>query len=157
MTTARTKAPPASSATDAAEIPWYELINDAPEPPEDAMQQEDTILEVMSILKARYENVPGALWLSQSNVIYDSDVPGLGRRSRRRCRARTEDRCKNHQAQSSQLPHRRMGSATRIRAWKWRPRARRIETWARSARYTRGWARKSTGGWTGMANTTASR
>ena len=76
MTTARTKAPPASSATDAAEIPWYELINDAPEPPEDAMQQEDTILEVMSILKARYENVPGALWLSQSNVIYDSDVPG---------------------------------------------------------------------------------
>ena len=76
MTTARTTAPPASSATDAAEIPWYELINDAPEPPEDAMQQEDTILEVMSILKARYENVPGALWLSQSNVIYDSDVPG---------------------------------------------------------------------------------
>ena len=76
MTTAKTKAPPPSSTTDAAEIPWYELINDAPEPPEDAMQQEDTILEVMSVLKARYENVPGALWFSQSNVIYDSDVPG---------------------------------------------------------------------------------
>ena len=76
MTTARTKAPPASSATDAAEIPWYELINDAPEPPEDAMQQDDTILEVMPILKARYENVPGALWFSQINVIYDSDTPG---------------------------------------------------------------------------------
>ena len=74
MTTPRIEAP---SATDAAdERPWYELINDAPEPPEDAMQQVDTILEVMSILKARYENVPGALWFSQSNVIYDSDIPG---------------------------------------------------------------------------------
>ena len=61
---------------DADEVPWYELINDAPEPPEDAMQQVDTILVVMSILKARYENVPGALWFSQSNVIYDSDIPG---------------------------------------------------------------------------------
>ena len=77
MTTARTKAPPAPSALDAVEeIPWYDLIPDAPEPPEDAMQQVDTILEVMSILKARYENVPGALWFSQSNVIYNSDIPG---------------------------------------------------------------------------------
>ena len=77
MTTARTKSPPTSPATDAVEeLPWYELINDAPEPPEDAMQQDDTILEVMSILKARYEHVPGALWFSQSNVIYDSDTPG---------------------------------------------------------------------------------
>ena len=76
MTTPRIEAPSASSATDAAEIPWYELISDVPKPPEDAMQQVDTILEVMSILKARYENVPGALWFSQSNVIYDSDIPG---------------------------------------------------------------------------------
>ena len=75
MTTAGMKEPPVSSATDADETPWYDLIDD-PEPPEDGMQQEDTILEVMSILKARYENVPGALWISQSNVIYDSDTPG---------------------------------------------------------------------------------
>ena len=77
MTSARTKttANPASPPT-AGETPWYEFINDAPEPPEDAMQQEDTILDVMSVLKARYENVPGALWCSQSNVIYDSYTPG---------------------------------------------------------------------------------
>ena len=76
MTTPRTKAPPASSATDAAEIPWYELINDAPEPPEDAMQQADIILYIMSILMARYKNVPDALVSEQTNVIYDSAVPG---------------------------------------------------------------------------------
>ena len=77
MTSARTKttANPASPPA-AGETPWYEFINDAPEPPEDAMQQEDTILDVMSVLKARYENVPGALWCSQSNVIYDSYTPG---------------------------------------------------------------------------------
>ena len=77
MTTARTKAPPAPLADDAVdEIPWYELINDAPEPPEDAMQQADIILYIMSILLARYKNVPGALVSEQTNVIYDSDVPG---------------------------------------------------------------------------------
>ena len=67
---------PAQPTAAVEETPWYELINDAPEPPEDAMQQEDTILDVMSVLKARYENVPGALWCSQSNVIYDSYTPG---------------------------------------------------------------------------------
>ena len=77
MTTARTKVPPASHATDAAdEIPWYDLIPEVPEPPEDAMQQEETILVVMSILQARYDNIPGALSFSQSNLIYDSAVPG---------------------------------------------------------------------------------
>ena len=77
MTTARTKAPPAPLADDAVEeIPWYELINDAPEPPEDAMQQADIILYIMSILLARYKNVPGVLVSEQTNVIYDSDVPG---------------------------------------------------------------------------------
>ncbi len=73
MTTPTTKMSPLS---DAAETPWYELINDAPEPPEDAMQQADTILYVMSILKARYENDPTTLWSNQTNIIYDSDVPG---------------------------------------------------------------------------------
>ena len=76
MTTAGSNSPPSPSATATVEIPWYELINDAPEPPEDAMQQADTILYVMSILKARYENDSNVLWSSQSNVIYDSDTPG---------------------------------------------------------------------------------
>ena len=73
MTTPTTKASP---LPDAVEAPWYELINDAPEPPEDAMQQADTILYVMSILKARYGNDPNVLWSNQTNVIYDSDTPG---------------------------------------------------------------------------------
>ena len=77
MTTVRTTVTqPDAAPTDAAEKPWYELINDAPEPPEDAMQQADTILYVMAILKARYENDPTALWSNQTNVIYDSDTPG---------------------------------------------------------------------------------
>ena len=76
MTTAGSKSPPTASATAAVDTPWYELINDAPEPPEDAMQQADTILYVMSILKARYENDPTTLWSNQTNVIYDSAVPG---------------------------------------------------------------------------------
>ena len=75
MTTAGSKAPLLSSAT-VAETPWYELINDAPEPPEDAMQQASTIHYVMTILKARYENDPNTLWSNQTNVIYDSDIPG---------------------------------------------------------------------------------
>lgn len=77
MTTARTTAPQSADATtDAAETPWYELINDAPEPPEDAMQQASTIHYVMTILKARYENDPTVLWSNQTNVIYDSETPG---------------------------------------------------------------------------------
>ena len=75
MTTARSKAPPLSLAT-AAETPWYELINDAPEPPEDAMQQANTILIIMSILLARYKNDRTVLVSEQTNVIYDSAVPG---------------------------------------------------------------------------------
>ena len=73
MTTAGSKSPSMSSAVDTH---WYELINDAPEPPEDAMQQASTIHYVMAILKARYENDPTTLWSNQTNVIYDSDVPG---------------------------------------------------------------------------------
>ena len=75
MTTTGAESAPRPTAA-AGETPWYELISEVPEPPEDAMQQEDTILDVMSILKARYENVPGALWCSQSNIIYDSQTPG---------------------------------------------------------------------------------
>ncbi|MCY3543585.1 MAG: Uma2 family endonuclease [Chloroflexi bacterium] len=61
---------------DAGEVPWYELINDAPEPPEDAMQQASTILYVMSILWGRYEDDRAVLVSEQTNVIYDSAVPG---------------------------------------------------------------------------------
>ena len=75
MTTTGAESAPRHTAA-AGETPWYDLISDVPEPPEDAMQQEDTRLDVMSILKARYENGPGALWCSQSNIIYDSQTPG---------------------------------------------------------------------------------
>ncbi|MXY46082.1 MAG: Uma2 family endonuclease [Chloroflexi bacterium] len=77
MTTARTKAPSAPLADDVVEeVPWYELINDSPEPPEDAMQQASIIHYVMAILRARYKNDPTTLWSNQTNVIYDSEVPG---------------------------------------------------------------------------------
>ena len=75
MTTTGAESAPQPTAA-AGETPWYELISEVPEPPEDAMQQDDTILDVMSILKARFENVPGAFWCSQTNIIYDSDTPG---------------------------------------------------------------------------------
>ena len=75
MTTARSKSR-ALSSTAAADMPWYELIDDAPEPPEDAMQQAGTILYVMSILMARYKNDRMVLVSEQTNVIYDSAVPG---------------------------------------------------------------------------------
>ena len=71
MTTANQKASPTSSV----DTPWYDLIGD-PEPPEDGMQQEETILDLMSILKARYERDPTVLYSNQTNVIYDSNVPG---------------------------------------------------------------------------------
>ncbi len=76
MTTAGSKSPLSSPAAAAVDTPWYELINDAPEPPEDSMQQASTLHYVMTILRARYENDPTVLWSNQSNVIYDSDTPG---------------------------------------------------------------------------------
>lgn len=75
-TTGAHNAPATAVQSSDAQPPWYELISDAPEPPDDAMQQDDTILEVMSVLKARYQKVPDALWCSQINVIYDSNIPG---------------------------------------------------------------------------------
>ena len=71
MTTANQKASP----TYSVDTPWYDLIGD-PEPPEDGMQQEATILDLMSILKARYESDPTVLYSNQTNVIYDSNTPG---------------------------------------------------------------------------------
>ena len=71
MTAARGKASPGS----AVEIPWYELIDD-PEPPEDAMQQDDTIHDVMSILRARYEGDASVLCSDETDIIYDVNTPG---------------------------------------------------------------------------------
>ena len=73
MTTAKTRA---AAADAAVETPWYELLNDAPEPPEDSMQQADVILYIMSILLARYRDDRSVLVSRRTNVIYDSDVPG---------------------------------------------------------------------------------
>ena len=75
MTTTGAKAE-AQPITATEETPWYELINDAPEPPEDAMQQVSTIHSVFSVLAARYEDDPTTLVSNQSNLIYDSAVPG---------------------------------------------------------------------------------
>ncbi len=71
MTTPNHGMSPASTV----EIPWYDLIGD-PEPPEDGLQQEETILNLMSILKVRYEGDPTVLCVNQTFVIYDSNVPG---------------------------------------------------------------------------------
>ena len=73
MTTRHTKAASATAAID--ETPWYDLIDD-PEPPEDAMQQVDTILYVMSILQARYGSDPNTLWSRRTNIVYDSAIRG---------------------------------------------------------------------------------
>ncbi len=70
MTSANPQTPPA-----AVEKPWYDLIGD-PVPPEDAMQQAITIRNVMPILHARYGNDPTVLVSEQTNVIYDSAMPG---------------------------------------------------------------------------------
>ena len=71
MTTFNQRALPAS----AVETPWYDLIGD-PEPPEDGMQQEETILTSCLFLRARYEDDPTVLYANQTFVIYNSNVPG---------------------------------------------------------------------------------
>ena len=77
MTTARTKSPPAPPKTHADEIPWYDLIPEVPEPPDDGMQQDDVITLVKAILMARFADDPSALIFGPSvNLIYDSAVPG---------------------------------------------------------------------------------
>ena len=77
MTTARTKAPLAPLADDAVEeIPWYDLIPEVPDPPEDGMQQADIILRTMSTIWRRYRNDRSVLVSNRTNIIYDSEVPG---------------------------------------------------------------------------------
>ena len=77
MTTPRTKAPPASYVADANGIPWYDLIPEVPEPPEDGMQQDDVITLIKAILMARFADDPSVLVFGPSvNLIYDSATPG---------------------------------------------------------------------------------
>ena len=57
------------------ETPWYDLIDD-PVPPEDAMQQDDTLYYIMSGIRARYENDPTVLVSDETNLVYDSARPG---------------------------------------------------------------------------------
>ena len=77
MTTARTKVTTAPSATDAAEVPWYELIDEVPEPPEDGLVEDAVITLIKAILVARYASDPTTLVLGPATfLIYDSDTPG---------------------------------------------------------------------------------
>ncbi len=62
---------------DNPEIPWYDLIPEVPEPPEDGMQQDPLINYVSAILRTRYWHDPSVLIAGpQANLIYDSAVPG---------------------------------------------------------------------------------
>ncbi len=77
MTTRGIEARPASSATDADEIPWYDLINEVPEPPEDGLVEDAVITLIKAILVARYADDPTTLVLGPTTfLIYDSAVPG---------------------------------------------------------------------------------
>lgn len=79
MTTTGARNAPAITApsSDAGEIPWYDLIPEVPEPPEDGMQQDDVITLVKAILMALFADNPSALVFGPSvNLIYDSAVPG---------------------------------------------------------------------------------
>ena len=70
MTTASGKtSPPAAAETR----PWYDLIDD-PAPPEDAMQQDDTIMMIKSILWTRYASDPSILVAGPTNIVYDSNI-----------------------------------------------------------------------------------
>ncbi len=62
---------------DEPEIPWYDLIPEVPEPPEDGMQQEPLIHYVSVILRTRYWHDPSVLVAGpQTQVVYNSAVPG---------------------------------------------------------------------------------
>ena len=92
-------------STDADERPWYDLIDEVPEPPEDGMQQDDTITAVKSILSARYANDPSAL---VAGAVHQCHIrlaqARLIRRARLLCRVRRGHQ--EHKARPTQLPHR---------------------------------------------------
>ena len=65
----------ASAASTSVETPWYDLIDD-PVPPEDAMQQDDTLYYTWSGIRARYEDDPTVLVSDETNLITNSARPG---------------------------------------------------------------------------------
>ncbi len=67
----------AVAEADVDEVPWYDLIDDVPEPPEDGMQQYDTIIYILAILGARYAGEPNILVAGSAVfIVYDSATPG---------------------------------------------------------------------------------
>ena len=67
----------AVAVADVDEVPWYDLIDDVPEPPEDGMQQYDTIIYILAILGARYAGEPNILVAGSAVfIVYDSATPG---------------------------------------------------------------------------------
>ena len=74
MTTIRADA---TAVADADQVPWYDLIDEIPEPLEDGMQQDDTILRIMSVIWAMYADDPYTLVVGQATqLVYDSARPG---------------------------------------------------------------------------------
>ncbi len=67
----------AVAVAEAEQVPWYDLIDDVPEPPEDGMQQYDTIIYILAILGARYADDPNVLVAGSAVfIVYDSATPG---------------------------------------------------------------------------------
>ncbi len=74
MTSMRSEA---SAVVEAGQVPWYDLIDEIPEPLEDGMQQDDTILRILSIIWAMYADDPYTLVVGQATqLVYDSARPG---------------------------------------------------------------------------------
>ena len=62
---------------EVGEVPWYDLIDDVPEPPEDGMQQHDTIMYILAVIAARYAGEPNVLVAGNAVfIVYDSAAPG---------------------------------------------------------------------------------
>lgn len=67
----------AAAVAEADQVPWYDLIDEIPEPLEDGMQQDDTILRILSIIWAIYADDPYTLVVGQATqLVYDSARPG---------------------------------------------------------------------------------
>ena len=66
-----------TTVAEVDQVPWYDLVDDVPEPPEDGMQQYDTVIYVLEILGARYAHDPNALVAGSTVfIVYDSATPG---------------------------------------------------------------------------------
>ena len=78
MTSSRTNATANSAPTTAVQdTPWYELINEVPEPLEDGMVQDELQSDIKEILKGRYAKDPTVFVSGPLTfVIYDSETPG---------------------------------------------------------------------------------